>query len=76
MDGLIVRRVKFRADFMLPQLNVHVEYRGLAYTERRYALRMNHKIEYCCRHNLQLISIYPNDIPNHTCFSEKGCCWA
>ena len=62
MDGFIFRRARFRADFLLPQYNAYVEYWGLAYTERSYAQKMNYKMEYYRKHNLRLISIYPNDI--------------
>jgi hypothetical protein len=64
MDGFIFRRMKFRADFLLPHFDAYVEYWGLAYTERSYAQKMNHKMDYYRRHNLRLISIYPNDISN------------
>jgi len=31
---------------VLPQFNAYVEYWGLAYTERCYAQKMNHKMDY------------------------------
>ena len=64
MDGFIFGRAKFRADFLLPRFNVYVEYWGLASTERSYARRMNHKMDYYRRHGLRLISIYPDDMSN------------
>jgi hypothetical protein len=64
MDGFNIRRARFRADFLLPQFDTYVEYWGLAYTDRRYAQKMNYKMEYYRRHNLRLISIYPNNMSN------------
>jgi hypothetical protein len=71
MDGLVFRRARFRADFLLPRFNAYVEYWGLAYTERRYAQKMNYKMDYYRRHGLRLISIYPNDISNLDALLEQ-----
>jgi hypothetical protein len=62
LEGLIFKRAIFKADFFLPQYNAYVEYWGLAYTERNYMQKMQHKVGYYRKNGLRLVSIYPNNI--------------
>ena len=71
MDGFIFKRAKFYSDFFLPQFNSYVEYWGLAYAERSYVQKMKYKVDYYRRHNLRLVSIYPNNMSDLDAFLKQ-----
>ncbi len=64
MDGLILKKARFYADFFLPQFNTYVEYWGLAYKESQYMQKMRYKMDYYRSRGLRLVSIYPNNLSN------------
>lgn len=58
----------FRADFKVN--NVFIEYFGLM-DDENYKLKAEYKKEICKKHNIKLISIYPNDLANQSKLKKK-----